>query len=56
MPHTVAPRRRKLVSQLLLAPFPEDVNFLVFALEEGGRLGRFAISEIGSVISLRFSN
>lgn len=40
---------------LLLAPFPENGDFLVFALEEGGRLGRFGISETGSVISLRFS-
>lgn len=57
MPHAAAPRRRKLVSagRLLLAPFPEDVEFLVFALVEGGNLGRFGISETGSVVSLRFS-
>lgn len=41
--------------RLLLAPFPEDVEFLVFALVEGGNLGRFGISETGSVASLRFS-
>lgn len=41
--------------RLLLDPFPEDVDFLVFALEEAGSLGRFSISETGSVISLRFS-
>lgn len=40
--------------RLLLPPFPQDVDFLVFALE-GGSLGRFGISEIGSVIIHAFS-
>lgn len=43
MPHAAAPRRRKLVSaeRLLLAPFPENVDFLEFTLRGGGSLGRF---------------
>lgn len=58
MPHAAAPRRRKLVSHLgdySLSHF-QMWTFCVFALEEGGSLGSFGISEIGRVIMYFPSN